>query len=91
MDNLLNQTISTNLDGIPYYLSYLSKTFSEWSQKILNENGFNASLRWTSYLSLFISLVIIFIGIKIAKPIIKIVLVALGIILIAGLLLVPTW
>lgn len=90
MDNILNQTVSTDLDGITLYISYFSKTFSEWLFKIFNQNGFNVTLRWVSLLSLFVSLGIIYLGMKIAKPVIKIILVVLGIILIFGLL-VPFW
>jgi len=82
---MLNETISTNY--VTDYISYLSKTLTQQITDFLIKNGFNwATVRWTSNLLLAISLILLLIGFKyIVKPIIKLILIILAVLLIVGI------
>lgn len=82
---------NTDLTQIANILSYFPRTLTTNTIEFLNNYGLNVSTRWTGTIYAFISLGIIFLGIKVAKPLIKYILIVLGIILFAGLIFVPQW
>lgn len=69
------------------YLTYMSKQATVSLSEILSNLGLNASLRWTSVLLLFLSVAIIYIGIKISQPVLKWILIILSALLLIGLIL----
>lgn len=91
----MNETITqqigtTDLNGIWYYITYLPKIATEELTRLLNNNGMNVTDRWSSLIILFLSLLIVFLGIKVSKPIIKYILIGLGIIILVGVI-IPFW
>ena len=81
---MANETIIDAVDfnkGIDY-LSWLSETMTGRLVEFLAEQGYNFSVRWVSLMILFISLILIYLGLKITKPILKWGLVIVGILLI---------
>ena len=81
---MVNESINVN-QGVDY-VSYVSKTLTDKLVDLLNQNGVVVSSRWASLVVLFIALAILFIGVKITKPIIKWAMVILGILIMLGLL-----
>lgn len=71
-------------------ISFLSQSLTGWVIDFLSKQGFDVSVRWAGLLVLFLSLGLIWAGIKISKPIIKWGLIILAILLILGLI-VPVW
>ncbi len=76
------QTIS--VDEISNYISYISQTLTNKMVEFLANNGFIVSERWAGMFLVFVSLGIIFIGLKISKPFVKWGLIILGILLLGG-------
>jgi len=72
------------------YISSLSQSITGFIVNYLSEKGINVSVRWTSLLLLFISLSLIWLSLKITKPIIKYLLILISILLLIGLI-VPSW
>ena len=94
-DNIsLGQNISlmgnVDLNKIIEPITFLSKTITEKLTEILIDAGLQVSQRWTSGLLIFISLGIIYMSMKITKPLLKWGLTILGLILFIGLIL-PVW
>jgi len=90
-----NTNLTIPIDKIDFnqganYLSFLSKSITGNIINYLSTKGINVSVRWASLLLLFISLCLIWIAIKISKPIIKYLLIGISILLILGLI-VPSW
>jgi hypothetical protein len=90
MVELISDSINTNMVGVWKYLSYFSIAVTDLTIKGLNQIGLNPSVRWASYFTLFLSLIIVYIGIKLSNPIIRVILVIFGIILFGGLM-IPGW
>ena len=91
-DNIsLGQNISlmgnVDLNKIIEPITFLSKTITEKLTEILIDAGLQVSQRWTSGLLIFISLGIIYMSMKITKPLLKWGLTILGLILFIGLIL----
>ena len=72
------------------YLSSFSKMITEKTADLLSSQGLDLSVRWLSLLYLFISILLIYGAIKITKPLIKWILIILGVLLMLGLI-IPTW
>ena len=89
---MVDESIATGIDFNQIFnvVSLISKMTTEKITEFLISQGFSLTVRWVSTLLVFISALIIFLGMKVTKTIFKIILVALGIILIIGLL-VPSW
>lgn len=71
-------------------ISFLSKFVTQKVLEYLSNKGINFSLRFVNLVIVFFALLIIYLGMKISKPIIKILIVILGILIIAGSI-VPSW
>lgn len=82
----LNLSIMDKIDlnEITSYFSFLSKTLTGKVVEFLSNQGISVSVRWASLLLFFVSLGLIFIGMKIGQKIIKIILIILGITLLLG-------
>jgi len=94
----VNQTLesigSTDLNGVWYYISFIPKFLTEKITVLLNDNGLTVTERWTSGLLILISLILVFISIKLlqkANWLIKGLILILALLLLAGLFLVPSW
>jgi len=88
MNETINQSIINNIDlsKSVHYLSFLSKTLTSKIVEYLSNKGIFVSSRWVSALLLFVSFLIIYVGMKITKPIIKTILIILGGLLLVGIL-----
>jgi len=86
--DVLNNSLDLN-KGFDY-VSWLSKTISEEIVNFLSNQGLEVSVRWVSVLMIFLSIGLIFIGMKIGKPLAKWVLIFLGGALLLGLI-IPVW
>lgn len=78
---------------ISQIINFISKPASFITNQLTNlmsNFGFSVSARWSGLLVLFLSLILIFVGIKIAKPLIKISLIIIAILLFIGLIM-PVW
>lgn len=82
----MNETLS----GVTKYLSFMSQQATEKGVTLFQKIGLNASQRFVSLLVLFLSLLIFYIAIKIAQPLIKYFLIILSVIIIVGTF-VPFW
>ena len=85
---MANETIVTN--SALNYVTYLSKTLTQQITDFLIKNRWNVTVRWVSLLTFFISILIFYIGIKVAQPFLKWILILGGLILVLGLL-IPFW
>lgn len=89
--NFLNQTIqTTELDGIAYYISAIPKYLTEQITNFLRSYNFQVTEGWTRMLLYTISLGLVFLAMKISKPIIKYLLIMLCVLLILGIW-IPYW
>lgn len=74
------------------YISKVPQFLTGKTTELLNSNGFIVSGRWTSGIFLLFSLLLFYLGIKIAKPIIRWILIILSILLLIGLFIpTSTW
>lgn len=71
-------------------LTKISRLTTEKITTTLINNGIQVTQRWTGLLLFFLSALIIYLGIKLTQPVLRIILIILGVILIGGLF-VPTW
>jgi len=87
---MANETITqvvTNSSSIIDYITYLSKNLTNWITDITSKIGLNTTPRWSGMLLLFVSLLILYISIKISKPLIKYALLILSLLLLIGLII----
>lgn len=96
---MVNETNLTNLTEIvdamdlnkgANYLTFLSESITGEIVNFLATKGINVSVRWVSLLVLVVCLGLIWIAVKISKPVIKWILIGLSILLILGLV-IPSW
>ena len=85
-DMINNVDINKGMD----YLSWLSKTATGKIVEFLSSKGFQVSTRWASLMILLVSLLLIWISMKITKPILKWAIIILAVVLIGGIIL-PFW
>lgn len=71
-------------------LSAIPKFLTEKTTELLVNSGFNVNQRWTSGLYLLLSLVLIFIAMKLSKPVVKWIIIILAVLILAGLF-IPFW
>ena len=92
MNETINQSIINEIDfNKPiHYISFLSRTITAKVVEYLSNKGIIVSSRWVSVLMVFICLLMIYAGLKISKPIIRFILVLLGVLLLIGLI-IPVW
>jgi uroporphyrinogen-III synthase len=80
----LNQTLQNNVID---YVSITSKSITEIFFNFFKDQGFNFSIRWVGMLLFFMSLLILYIGMKISQKILKVILIILGVVLAVGFLI----
>jgi len=85
-DTILGLDLNQGRDFLVGFSQSISVKLSEYASSL----GVVVSDRWIGLLMLFISATIIFVGMKMTKPIIKYIMIILGIILFLGLL-IPSW
>lgn len=90
MNQNLTDIGSFQLTGIYYYIASIPRYFTEETVRILNNNGVNVSNRWVGTLLAFISISLIYIGVKISQKPLKYILIGISIILLTGLF-IPGW
>lgn len=84
---MINQTI---IDNIPIekginIISSISQKLTDFIVSSLSSSGFIVSTRWVSVLMIFVSLLLIFIAMKITQPFMKWALIIIGGLLIISL------
>lgn len=84
---MINETLQINVGTIGNYISYLPRKATDSIVEFLNNYGLNVSQRWGGLLITFLSVLLFYIGIKLSKPILKWILILLGIILLGGMLI----
>lgn len=91
---MLNETIQQIPENATNKATELITKFSKFTTNsiinILSSNNIDVSSRWAGLLTLFISVGIILLALKISKPILKWAFIIIAIILFMGLL-VPSW
>lgn len=95
MSDLLNSTINeslknTDLNQVTEIVSYIPRVMTEKTIEILASLNFTATPRFVSVLFAFISIGLVYLGIKITQPLIKWILVILGLVTLAGIF-IPGW
>lgn len=88
--NLTNILKTVDLNKGAEILSYLSKSLTGKVLDFLSSLGYHFSVRWGSLVVLFFSLLLLFLSMKISKPIIKYLLIIVALLILLGTI-IPSW
>lgn len=82
--------IQLNSQMIGDVLSFISKRITDWVTGILLRMGIEATTRFSSLVTIFLGVSILYFGIKLVQPVLKIILIILAALIFIGIF-VPSW
>ena len=80
-----NNTVDAN--QAVAFITEFSQRITDWIMNFLADNNFQVSQRWAGMMLLFVAGLLVFLGLKATKPILKWALLIIGSLLIIGLFL----
>jgi len=82
-----SETITPIINSSTNFLTYLSQKITEIIYNLSFSLGLNTTPRWASTFTVVLALGTLYLGIKLSKPILRVILIVLSIFLILGLII----